>query len=169
MITMDDVVSFLHTTLAYEQRMVSIINTKGEQIPLSSFSELYSHSPSTVKIEGFERYSRDVWNICIRYANEYKHNGPVTCHIFLSQEDAPSFPVHTDPDDVIIHCIDGTKCMEVNGVYVEVEANTSLLIRANTPHRALNNKPALMMSIGLEKFLIEKIQHNELDNILKND
>jgi|LauGreDrversion4_2_1035121.scaffolds.fasta_scaffold1086029_1 quercetin dioxygenase-like cupin family protein len=169
MLKLDDVVKFIHNPLAYEQKLVSIINTKGEIIPLSSFSELYGSEPKTVKIEGMEKYSPEVYRHCEWYRLLHEHTGPITCHVFIAQEDSPSFPMHTDPDDVIIYCCDGRKSLDINGQYITLEVGESITIPANTPHRALNEHASMIMSIGLEKYLIDKAKDYELDNLPEDD
>jgi hypothetical protein len=113
MIKLDDVVEFIHNPLAYEQKLVSLINTKGEQILLSSFSELYNEN-STIKVEGMEKFCVNIYNKCQYLSLKYDHSGPITCHAFIAKDDAPSFPLHTDPDDVIILCVEGTKKLLIN-------------------------------------------------------
>lgn len=160
--------SSLHNPLFYEQKLVSAINIKGEQIPLNSFSFLYSEEPKTIKIEGMERYSRAIWERCQEYAKRYGHNGPVTCHAFIAQQDSPSFGEHTDPDDVIIYCCEGRKTLTVDGKYIVLEVGDEVFIPASTKHQALNEYAALTLSFGLEKFLTEKAKDYELDPISKD-
>jgi mannose-6-phosphate isomerase-like protein (cupin superfamily) len=169
MITLDEVVEFIHNPLAYEQKLVSIINTKGEQILLSSPSELYTAEASTIKIEGMEKYSKQLWEESQYYAIKYKHYGPVTCHAFIAKENSPSFPLHTDPDDIVIRCVEGVKDMEVSGEYIILEPGQEIYIPANTEHRAINKHHSLMFSFGLEKFLKDKAQDYELDVLSQND
>lgn len=169
MLKLNEVVEFIHNPLAYEQKLVSIINTKGEQILLSSFSELYSSEPSTIKVEGMEKFSRKVWNMSHYYALKHNHSGPVTCHAFIAKENSPSFGLHTDPDDVVIYCAEGVKTMEIDGEYIQLAPGQDVLIKANTPHKALNTHHSLMLSFGLEKFLKDKAQDYELDVLPKND
>jgi mannose-6-phosphate isomerase-like protein (cupin superfamily) len=164
MIKLDDVVEFIHNPLAYEQKLVSIINTKGEQIILSSFSELYSAESTTIKVEGMEKFSYEVWNKCIHLGMQYKHVGPITCHAFIAKQDSPSFPLHIDPDDVIIYCVEGKKKMLVENRYIVLEAEEELYIPANTPHQAFNESEAFTLSFGLEKYLKDKAKlYDELD------
>lgn len=164
MIKLDDVVEFIHNPLAYEQKLVSVINTKGEQIILSSFNELYSVESTTIKVEGMEKFSLDVWNKCKYLAMMYSHKGPVTCHAFIAKEGSPSFPLHTDPDDVVIYCAEGKKKMFVENRYIVLEAGDELYIPANTPHQAFNDTEAFTLSFGLEKYLKDKAKlYNELD------
>lgn len=72
-----------------------------------------------------------------------------TVHAFYNQKNGASFDVHTDPVDVLIECLDGTKIMEVDGKEVTLKRKDTLLIPAGTPHRALNYEKALMISHGI--------------------
>lgn len=163
------VIQFLHNPLAYDQKLVSLINKKGEQIPLLSFSELYADQEATVKIEGMERFDFVLYNKCEEYKEKYNHRGPVTCHLFMARSNSPSFGMHTDPDDVIIHCVEGKKTLNVDGEYVLLREGEEVFIPANTPHQATNEFPALTLSFGLEKFLSDKAKHYELDTLSQND
>jgi mannose-6-phosphate isomerase-like protein (cupin superfamily) len=169
MLTLDDVIEFIHNPLAYEQRLVSIINDKGEQIPLSHYGDMYNYVNSTIKIEGMEKFNSEIYDKCNEYKLKYKHNGAVTCHVFLSQENSPSFGEHTDPDDVIIYCCEGIKTMKIDNQYTVIKQHQDFFIPANTPHQALNEYFALTLSFGLEKFLIDKAKYYELDVISKNN
>lgn len=169
MIEVNDVIEFLHNPLAYEQKLVSVINTKGEQIPLSTSAELYSDVDVTVKIEGMDRFSQLIYNRCEYYKRKYSHNGAVTCHLFMAKQYSPSFGLHTDPDDVIIYCVDGIKTMTIDGVYTTLNRGEEVFIPANTPHIAHNEYAALTLSFGLEKFLFDKAKNYELDTLPKND
>lgn len=164
-----DVIQFLHNPLAYKQNLVSIINKKGEQIPLSSFSELYGDQEATVKIEGMERFNSSLYEKCEQFKKKYNHNGPVTCHLFLARSHSPSFGEHTDPDDVIIHCVEGKKTLTVNGEYITLREGEEVFIPANTPHKAQNDFAAMTLSFGLEKFLADKMKDYELDTISQNN
>lgn len=167
-ITLNEVVEFIHNPLSYKQNLVSIINDRGMQIPLNHSSELYDDEPKTIKVEGMERYSKEICDKCSELADEYGHSGPVTCHAFIAQENSPSFGIHTDPDDVIIVCCEGKKTMMVNGTYIVLEAGEHVYIPANTPHQALNEYAALTLSFGLENYLKDK-SRNELDVLPKDD
>lgn len=169
MIQINDVIQFLHNPLAYEQKLVSIINSKGEQIPLSSSAELYSDVDVTIKIEGMERFNHFIHNKCEFYKMKYAHNGPVTCHLFMAKQYSPSFGMHTDPDDVIIYCIDGVKTMTIDGVYTSLNRGEEVFIPSETPHIAHNEHAAITLSFGLEKFLFDKAKNYELDIIPKNN
>lgn len=164
MINLNDVVEFIHNPLAYEQKLVSIINTKGEQILLSSFNELYNDSNATIKVEGLEKYSVELFNMCLHLGLKYKHIGPITCHAFIAKENSPSFGLHTDPDDVVIMCIEGSKKLLIQDEYIILQPGDDVYIPANTPHQAFNETSAFTLSFGLEKYLKDKANtYNELD------
>ena len=163
-IRLDEVVEFIHNPLAYEQKLVSIINTKGEQITLSSFNELYRDELTTIKVEGFEKYSIDVWNKCQQLGLAYNHPGPITCHAFIAKRDSPSFKLHTDPDDVIIYCVEGSKKLLIEDCYTTLTSGMQVYIPANTPHQAFNDSESFTLSFGLENYLKDKARlYNELD------
>jgi mannose-6-phosphate isomerase-like protein (cupin superfamily) len=164
-----DVIQFLHNPLAYSQKLVSIINKKGEQIPLLSFSDLYADQEATVKIEGMEKFNQVLYDKCEEYKRKYNHNGPVTCHLFLARSNSPSFGVHTDPDDVIIYCVEGRKTLTVNNEYITLGEGEEVFIPANTPHAVQNDFSAMTLSFGLEKFLSEKMKDYELDSLPQNN
>ena len=169
MIETNEVIEFLYNPLAYEQKLVSIINSKGEQILLCSFAELHYEPNATIKIEGMERFNKTIYNMCSQYKVKYNHDGPVTCHMFISKTKSPSFGLHTDPDDVIIYCIDGCKTLTVDGKYISLNTNEEVYIPADTPHIAHNEHPAMTLSFGLEKFLIDKAKNYELDYLPKDN
>lgn len=168
MIESNDIIQFLYNPLAYEQRLVSAINEKGEQIPLSTSSELHVGN-ITVKIEGMERFSSTIYNKCGFYKLKYDHGGPVTCHLFLAGKNSPSFGMHTDPDDVIIYCVEGTKTLTVDGKYIVLNQGEEVYIPADTLHIAHNEYPAMTLSFGLEKYLIDKAKTYELDHLPKDN
>ena len=169
MISLNDVIEFIHNPLAYEQNLVSIINNEGEQILLCCHNDLYKYPSSTIKIEGMERFNAEIYNRCNYYKLKYSHVGPITCHAFLAHQDSPSFGLHTDPDDVIIFCCDGTKTMMIDGKHTTINKGHDVYIPANTQHEALNEYPSLMLSFGLEKYLSDKAKYYELDVISKDN
>ena len=116
-----------------------------------------------------ERFSEVIYNRCQSYKIEYDHSGPVTCHAFIARKDSPSFGLHTDPDDVIIYCFDGTKTLVVDGEHVTIYKGEEHHIPANTPHIALNEYAAATLSFGLENYLSNKAKKYELDTLSKNN
>lgn len=167
MITLYDFENFIHTDLVYEQKLISIIDAEKKQIYIDNLGELYSHAFCTIKLEQMEKYNKEIFNHCQTLAKNYNHHGPVTCHAFRAFRQSSSFGLHTDPDDVIMYCVHGSKKIVVNGIEHILNAQDSLFIPANTPHEAINEEESLMLSFGLEKYYIEKLNY-ELDVLSKN-
>jgi mannose-6-phosphate isomerase-like protein (cupin superfamily) len=153
---------FALSNYALEEKIVNIIDDSGRQIVIESVSQFLSYQGSTVKIQSMEKYNRVIFAKCQELTLQLKHDGPVTCHAFRAYPDSVSFGMHTDPDDVYLFVTEGLKTMEVDGKYIQLNAGQSIFIPANTPHQAHNTHSSLMLSFGLEKFMIEKINY-ELD------
>lgn len=88
----------------------------------------------TIKVEGIER-------LCDFTGG--------TIHAFRYWKGSPSFGVHEDPVDVLLHQCEGKKSIEIAGRMNEIFEDEFLMIPANTPHRALNDEEGLMFSYGL--------------------
>lgn len=157
MISSNRLFSFLAHPLAFEQNLVSVIDENQRQVFLSSFKELFKHPQATLKVEGFERFSREVFEFGQKLCNTYEHKGPWTCHLFYTPEGGYSFNEHTDPDDVVIACCEGKKTIVIQGVEGELVPGKCVHIPAGVPHFATNKHEALTLSFGLERFLEEKI------------
>lgn len=156
MLTTLQVVDFIHTKLPYEQRIVYVIDSEGLTHLATIQSDLYAHRPCTIKIEGMERYNSWIWNKATQLATTYNHTGPITAHAFLAVEGSPSFKEHTDPDDVIILCCEGVKHFTIAGKDFELTPGDVVFIPRNTPHQAINHQSSLILSFGLERYLIDK-------------
>lgn len=156
-LTIADIWSFITQPLPYEQGLVYYITPDLLQVRATAAHEVIEMADSTIKIEGMERYNQDVWDLCQRYAILYNHRGPITCHAFMAAAGSVSFGVHTDPDTVVVHCCDGIKIMEVNGVEHILTPGSHVYMPYNTPHRAINRHASLMLSIGLERFYTDKL------------
>lgn len=111
----------------------------------------------TIKVERFEDYCPETRAFCEHFAKLYGHQGPVTAHVFDSPRHAYTFSEHTDPDDVVIYVVRGTKTMTVNGEPVTIVAGDHIFIKANTPHMATNEYDSTMVSIGLEQWIKDKL------------
>jgi mannose-6-phosphate isomerase-like protein (cupin superfamily) len=168
MLTIEQFLLFAHNKLAYEQHLISVI-ADGKDYRVNSFEELYGKKTETIKIEGMERYSKDIFDACSRFSKKYNHNGPVTCHAFYAPAGACSFDLHTDPDDVVIYCCEGIKTMFVDGNSLTILPGESIFIPANTIHKATNQHESLMLSFGLEKFLSQKAEDYGLDVLHKDN
>ena len=113
-------------------------------IPLFSTSRYIAEGQFTVKIEGLEtQYESITHDLGI----DKKHS----VHLYISPKDSKSFPTHTDPIDVFIYVIEGTKVMEVNNSIHTIKEGEYIFIPAETPHRAINIHDSTMLSIGIKK------------------
>lgn len=147
---------FLSSPYLYDQGLVKIV--KGERsYDAYSVSDVLANEDKPIKIEGFERFSQVVYDECERLAEHFDHTGPVTCHVFISPKGSTSFPLHVDLDDVVVHMVRGEKVFESpSGDFVLSEGD-SLFIPHGTEHRAVNTESSVMLSIGLERFIKEKL------------
>lgn len=160
LISVDEFIEFINHPLAYEQRLVNLIGPSHKHVQLNSPQELYQQSPETytIKVESMERYSKPIFDYGQQIAYNYGILGrPITCHAFYARVGSPSFPLHTDPDDVFIHCVDGVKCIEIEEIINEILPGETLYIPANTPHRAINKYDSLMLSFAIEYFMKDKM------------
>lgn len=149
----DDVLAL---PLAYEQGLVKYIHS-AVSWPANTPWDAVKHSKKAFKIEGYEKLNLNLFDECRYLAEHFKHHGPVTCHLFRSPKASESFPTHTDPDDVVLYMVSGSKVIEGSQGEVLLEAGDILYIPAGTPHRAINTADSIMLSFGLERFLVEKL------------
>lgn len=148
---------FIQSDLVYEQKIISIIDDLGRQIFLDDLAQLHSNYGKTIKLECMEKYNKEIYDYCFYLKKLYNHYGPVTCHLFKAFKNSKSFDMHQDPDDVFIHCISGKKTLEFDmGQKITLLPGESFFIPTGRKHRALNIDESMILSFGLEKFLIEK-------------
>lgn len=160
MITSEQAYQILSNTSLYEQKLVWALGSQhpnmqavyADALPLSNFEEMakYKQEGCSIKLEGMEKLSADIFAKGQHYASLYKHNGLVTSFMFISPAGSSSFPMHTDPYDVIIHGCEGVKHMIVNDQPVEITSGSFMHIPANAPHVALNTYDSIILSFGLE-------------------
>jgi mannose-6-phosphate isomerase-like protein (cupin superfamily) len=143
--------------LVYDEKLISIIDDLGRQIYLDRLGDLYKHHGSTIKVEGLEKYNESLFKKCFEIGQKYNHFGPVTCHAFRGFLNSFSFPLHTDPDDVLLYMIYGEKKIIIGDDEMYLKAGDEIFIPANTKHRAIYTGDSLMLSFGLEKFLVNKL------------
>lgn len=153
MITLEEFESFLQNDLVYKQKILYYIDDLGREHLIENLGQLHSVYGKSIKMESAEKYNRELFNLC----KSFDHPGPVTCHIFRSYINSKSFPKHTDPDDVLLLMISGKKDIIIDNKITTLEEGNKIFIPADTPHEAINTSDSLMLSIGFEKFLIDKI------------
>lgn len=153
------ILDVLSSPYPYEQGLVKAILPGGKQITLTSAEEgldLYQHG--YLKIEGMERLNQKLWDYCRHIRNERVWDMPVSCHVFVANENVESFPDHVDPEDVLLYVVEGEKTIILdNASEITMVRFDSMLIEANSIHRAINNKKSVMLSIGFDKFMSEKL------------
>jgi hypothetical protein len=148
----------LSSDYIYEEGLVKlIVNGKSKQA--CDVSDVVKHCTDVIKIEGYEKLSAKLLSACQEIAKRFNHKGPVTCHLFKSTAESISFPMHKDPDHVLLFMVKGSKRFEFgeSKLTALVSENEALYIHANTAHRAINTEDSIMLSFGLEKFIIEKL------------
>lgn len=163
-VTKDDLMidDILLNPFSYEQKMVHAVLLDGKQHVLDSVGEyialLESHGEMLcIKIEGMEKLSRKLWDFCNSAVNPPGESGPFSCHCFISPQDSPSFPDHTDPDGVLLYVVEGEKYINSGAYWHAIPAGQALYIPPGTVHRAVNRFDSVMLSIGFDKFIEEKL------------
>jgi Uncharacterized protein, possibly involved in glyoxylate utilization len=149
----DDILS---SPYPYEQQLVKIL-TGDIVIDAMSVSDVLEHSDKVIKIEGIEKLNRSLYQACKDLAEVMEHDGPITCHLFLSPAGGKSFPWHDDPDDVYLYMVEGAKTMAVGNEVHKLTKWDHLFIPRGTQHRAVNYHASKMLSFGLERFIAEKL------------
>ena len=139
----DEFYEFLLSEDCFEKCLVSFIDEHQRQRYIEQtdiwayrgkITDLWMSGDDTIKIEGYEQF-------------KYIENG--TIHIFYSPAGGPTFPLHSDPVNVIIEVIDGSKCIETfNGEY-HMSPGQNMFLRAGVEHRAINYEKALTYSYGI--------------------
>lgn len=158
MITVEEFERFILSDLAYDQKCISIIDTSGKQIFLNNLGELHSNYGKTIKLENMEKFNLKIHDYCNYLKKVYNHNGPVTCHLFKAFPNSKSFDLHSDPDDVLIYVITGSKTFEFDADQkITLFAQETHFIPSGKKHKALNIEESIILSFGLEKFLIDKL------------
>lgn len=140
-----DFENFLLTEECFDNHDVSVIDKDGLQHYLNINNEDYMAYFAVISLE------LGVWGntIKVEQIEKWFDYNDRTAHAFYNQVNSGTFSIHTDPVDVIIECLDGRKYMEVEGKEIVLEPHDTLLIPANTEHRALNKEKALMISYGI--------------------
>lgn len=154
-----------YSVYAHQQQLVKYVDSYG-RINISISTEetrTAIKNNQLVKIEGFEKFSPQMLQVCRQLAQTFGHNGPVTAHVFISPKDSTTFHLHTDPDDVIIYVVDGIKVMDILKHTVSekytIETGKVVLIPKHKLHRGINVNSSIMISFGLEDFTQDKLHY----------
>lgn len=100
----------------------------------------------TVKVENLEHFSLDLFYKALESVPGMRSS----FHLYIGQEGSASFGMHTDPDPVIVVCVQGTKTFRLAGYDpIKLERNDWLYIPANHPHEALSDEKSAIVSVGL--------------------
>ena len=153
MISLKEFETFIENDIVYEQHLLYYIDDLGRENLINNVGHLHSVYDKCIKIEGLEKYNKNIFEHC----KSFLHYGPVTCHGFRSFKNSKSFPKHTDPDDVYIKVIHGDVSIVLKDIEYNLKNGDTLYIPSNTEHKAINKEESLILSFGLEKFLIDKI------------
>jgi mannose-6-phosphate isomerase-like protein (cupin superfamily) len=150
----------------FDQRQVYAVLTDQSTVMLHSpedYRAMKELMPLTIKIEGMERMRPNVAQACRSLAKLFNHDGPVTCHLYVADAGAASFPLHVDPDDVFLQVVSGRKDMLLEGDDPHVERfldrDNPLFIPRGTAHQALNLHASVMLSYGLESWGVDKMKN----------
>ena len=142
--------------LFYQQGLIKYV-LLGQSYDAYNPMDYVGDLENVFKIEGFERFNLKMFEECRYLAEHFKHHGSVTCHVFKSPKGATSFPAHTDPDDVVLYMVRGQKDIHHDSGVLTLHEGEILLIPAGSTHRAVNTHESVMLSFGLERFLVEKL------------
>lgn len=148
----------LTSRFMYEQGLVFTIDHEGRDHRELCYEDWLRHRfGRSTKIEGIERLNETLWRFCDVIVNGPGYRGPFSCHLFIANEDDPSFPDHTDPDGVFLYVVKGQKTMVVDGKIYTLEKDHTLYIPPGTKHHAVNYQASVMLSIGFDNYLAEKL------------
>ncbi len=119
----------------------------------------------TIKTTGIEHYSLDMMLIyeAIKYELLPVTCANVTLHVFEAKVGAVSFPYHSDPANVIMVMLSGSKEVWVDnldsGPVMEIiPEDGALHIPYMVPHKVVNHEDSIMLSIGIEPFTTTHIE-----------
>lgn len=149
--------NILFSHYPYQQKLVKQITSEYGAKELRNTKELFEHPELALKIEGYEKLNPTMFNTCLNLAKHLGHSGPVTCHLFKSPKGSLSFPKHTDPDDVVIHMVSGSKVFHTGQGDITVECGDTYFIPRGLQHQAINTEDSILLSFGLELYLVDKL------------
>lgn len=152
-----DLEALLQSPYSYEEGLIKLVE-HGEIADVYGYTDILAkEGQAIVKVEGLEKLNVKLFESCRELGTVFGHSGPITCHLFRSPMGAESFSMHTDPDDVVIYMVKGQKVFEHDHGTVLVKEGEALSIPRGERHRAINIEDTLMLSFGLERFIVEKL------------
>lgn len=99
----------------------------------------------TVKVENVEHYTPALYDLSSKMLLGYR----ASFHLYVGQEGGASFGMHTDPDPVMVVCLQGRKTFRLPGFDpVNLTKGEWLYIPADYPHSALSDEKSAIMSVG---------------------
>lgn len=149
--------SVLASPYPYEQQLVKYIKHAGSCMAFGPTDVLDSAEGCPLKIEGYERLSPKLWQVCKDLAERHGHEGYVSAHLFISPKGSLSFPMHKDLDDVYVYMVEGAKTFKTDGDDFDLVAGDMLHIPRGENHQAINTSDSIMISFGLELFIEQKL------------
>lgn len=133
---------------------------------VADIQHLLRHGGSAcIKTNRLEHYDSTMAELAnyIRDLVDHAIVSHVTLHVFESNHGTESFPMHTDPADVVLCMLDGSKTLDVDDgispVSVLVTMDAPLYIPMHIPHKATNDEDNIMLSIGIERYTAEHIRN----------
>jgi len=156
MLTLQEFDYIIHDNIVYDLQLLNYIDSEGKDHVVKDLGTLHSLVASqncSIKLEGLDYYNKELYDCCL----SFNHTGPVTCHAFRAFKNSKSFPAHEDPYDVVLRVMYGTKHIIMNEQEIVLKEGDQLFIPKNTMHEAINKEESLILSFGLEKFLIDKM------------
>lgn len=141
---------------AREQHFVHVISSPNVVEEYRNSTSLMGRF-TTIKLEHFETFDAEVWSWCKQTAKKFRPTDVFSAHVFIAPAGGYTFNQHTDPDDVVVCVVQGEKTMVVEGIEYSLVAGDQLYIPANTPHQAINHGASVMISLGLEKWMVDKL------------
>jgi len=116
----------------------------------TNITNIKALSNKTFKVEGFENYDKNISSLC----NIEDDEKFIDCHFYWGKQGKTSFIEHTDPYDVVIVMLRGTKKIVFTDLKKEKNLNEGdvLFIPKNIAHYAENINENVSLSFGIRNF-----------------
>lgn len=102
----------------------------------------------TIKVENVEHFNQSL----LTKASQFP-SARASFHLYIGQKGGASFGMHTDPDPVLVVCLQGRKTFHLKGYepFTMVKGDW-VFIPANHPHEALSDDKSAIMSVGFHEW-----------------